>query len=86
MNAHVLTDRGTYLSMRDKIDLTVLVEGDPVLYNPYSIIAVNPALHGHVKYEEAMRLIAWITSPAGQDIVRSFKKFGGILFYPDAIP
>ena len=86
MEGYTISDRATYLSMRDKIEISVLVEGDPVLYNPYSIIAVNPAVHSHVKYEEAMRLVAFITSSVGQDIIRNFTRFGEKLFYPDAIP
>ena len=53
---------------------------------PYSIIAVNPDRHGHVEYIEAMRLIAWITSPEGQAMIGAFRKEGEILFHPTAVP
>ena len=70
---YVLSDRGTYLSYKDKIDLEILSEGDPLLFNPYGIIAVNPAIHPHVKYMEAMQLIAWMTSVEGQKIIGEYK-------------
>jgi tungstate transport system substrate-binding protein len=79
---YVLADRGTYIAYRDKLTLDVLCEGDPVLHNPYGIIAVNPARHPHVRYMEAMMLIAWVTSPEGQRIIERFKSGGELLFYP----
>jgi len=86
LEAYTLSDRGTWLSMRDKVDLKLLFEGDPALYNPYSVIVVNPAKYPHVKYDEAMELVAWLTSVEGQDIIRSFTSGGEVLFHPDAIP
>ena len=72
--AYTLADRGTYLAFSEKINLKVLLEGDPILYNPYGIIAVNPAKFSHVNYTMAMALIGWVTSPQGQHII---KEFGG---------
>ncbi|MGA1796467.1 MAG: substrate-binding domain-containing protein [bacterium] len=88
MNAYTLTDRGTYLAYKEKITLPILVEGDPVLFNPYGIIAVNPARHPQVSYVLAMAYIGWVTSPEGQRIIREFGKetFGQPLFIPVAIP
>jgi len=83
--AYVLCDRGTFLAYKDKIDLIILSEGDPLLFNPYGIMAVNPARYPHVKYIEAMQLIAWVTSVDGQKIIREYKKEGEILFHPMAI-
>jgi tungstate transport system substrate-binding protein len=83
---YVLADRGTYLATKDKIELVILSEGDPRLFNPYGIIAVNPAVHPHVKYMEAMQLIAWMTSIEGQKIIGEYKQQGEVLFFPDAIP
>ena len=80
--AYTLADRGTYLAYSGKIDLPILSEGDPLLYNPYGIIAVNPARHPHVKYVQAMALIGWVTSPEGQRIIGGYKRFGKILFHP----
>jgi len=85
MQAYTLADRGTYLSMKSTISLEVLVEGDPQLFNPYGVIAVNPAKHPHVNYQGAMRFITWITSPEGQNIIGAFQKEGQVLFYPDAL-
>ena len=85
MNGYTIADRGTYIAMMDSIDLKVLVEGDPILFNPYGIIAVNPSLHPHVKYEAAMLLIAYFTSIEGQRAIDNFTKNGQQLFYPDAV-
>lgn len=84
--AYTLADRGTCVAYRAKEDLEVLVEGDPALYNPYAIIAVNPAKHPHVKYIAAMELIAWVTSPEGQKIIAEFEQNGARLFHPTAVP
>lgn len=79
---YTLTDRGTYLAYRDKMELDVLCEGDEALYNPYSIISVNPLRHPHVKYMQSMMLIAWITSPEGREIISGFKVGTDRLFHP----
>lgn len=83
--AYTLTDRGTWLAIRDKLDLAILFEGDPVLFNQYGVMAVNPQKHKHVKYKEAMQFINWIISKEGQAAIASFKdKFGNQLFIPNA--
>jgi len=84
--AYTLSDRGTYLAYRSKIGLVIISESDPTLYNPYGVIAVNPARHPHVNYVKAMALIGWLTSPECQRMIAQFKKGGEILFHPDAIP
>ena len=83
--AYVLCDRGTFIAYKNKIELVILSEGDPLLFNPYGIMAVNPDLYPHVKYMEAMQLIAWVTSVEGQKIIREYKIAGEKLFYPVAI-
>ena len=83
--AYTLSDRGTYLAYKTKIDLVVISEGDPDLHNPYGVIAVNPAKHLHVKYIKAMALIGWLTSPECQNMIAGFKKGGEVLFHPDVI-
>ena len=85
LEAYTLSDRGTYLSMMDKIDLVILAEGDSRLFNPYGIIAVNPDLHEDANYEGALSLITFLTSDTGQTIIRNFRKRGEQLFYPDVI-
>jgi len=88
--AYTITDRGTYLVFfkGKKINLPVLFEGDPILFNPYGIIAVNPAKYPHVDYIKAMALIGWVTSQHGQKIIKDFGKgeFGQPLFIPVAVP
>lgn len=84
VQGYTMTDRGTWLAMKDKLDLEVLVEGDPLLFNPYGVIAVNPQLHGNADFEGAMAFINFLTGPKGQAIIRNFKKNGEQLFYPDA--
>jgi len=82
---YTIADRGTYLSMKDNIELSICFEGDNHLYNPYGIIAVNPANIPSVKYFEAMSFIAWITSIEGQNLIRNYQVDEEQLFYPDAI-
>jgi tungstate transport system substrate-binding protein len=84
--AYTISDRGTYLAYKGKIELKILVEGDATrLANPYGIIAVNPAKHPHANYVYAMALIGWVTSVEGQKIIAGYKRFGEPLFYPTAI-
>ncbi len=85
VQGYTLTDRGTWLAMKDNLDLAVLVEGDPVLFNPYGVIAVNPELHSHVNYEGAMKFVDFLTSETGQNVIKNFQKNGEQLFYPDAL-
>ena len=84
MGAYVLADRGTWLSFKNRADLAVLVQGDERLFNPYGVIAVNPAKHPHVKVKEAQRFIDWVTSPAGQVHIAAYKIGGEQLFFPSA--
>jgi len=84
--AYTLSDRGTYLTYKQRGDLGIIVQGDPVLFNPYTITAVNPAKHAHTKYIEAMQLIAWFTSPEGQKLIGDYKQEGEVLFHPTAVP
>jgi tungstate transport system substrate-binding protein len=82
--AYCLADRGTYVAYRDKIGLKILREGDKQLLNPYGIIAVNPEKHKDVKYDEAMKLVEWVTSEEGQKIIGEYKVHGEVLFHPSA--
>jgi tungstate transport system substrate-binding protein len=85
IGAYALTDRGTWLAYKGRLQARVLVQGDQRLHNPYAIIAVNPARFTDSAYEEAMQLIAWMTSPAGQAIIREFRVGDEVLFRPLAI-
>lgn len=84
LQAYTLTDRATYAAYRQKTGLTVAVEGDPKMFNPYGIIAVNPAKHKGANYKGAMQLIEWITSPAGQKKIAAFRVGGQQLFFPSS--
>lgn len=84
MRAYTLTDRGTYISYRDRVSLPILVEGDARMFNPYGIIAVNPKKYPDVNYKGATALINWITSKEGQQLIASFKVNGEQLFVPSA--
>jgi tungstate transport system substrate-binding protein len=82
--AYVLTDRGTWLSFKNRADLTVLVEGDTRLFNQYGVMAVNPAKHPHVKLDLAQKFVDWVISPAGQAAVAAYKINNEQLFFPNA--
>lgn len=84
MQAYTLTDRATYLAYRAKTGLVILLEGDPRMFNPYGIIAVNPAKYPDINYKGAMRLIDWITSPQGQRMIAAFRIDGQTVFFPSA--
>ena len=85
--AYTLTDRGTWLATKDKdkLEMVVVLEGDPVLFNQYGVMAVNPEKHQQVKYKEAMAFVDWLISPEGQKAIGDFKdKHGNQLFTPNA--
>ncbi|TVP69894.1 MAG: sulfate transporter [Rhodobacteraceae bacterium] len=82
--AYALTDRGTWLSFENRGDLDIVFEGDPVLFNPYGIILVNPQKHAHIKAEQSQAFIDWIISDAGQAAIASFEVGGKQLFFPRA--
>jgi tungstate transport system substrate-binding protein len=84
MRAYTLTDRGTYIAYRDRIDLPILVKGDKRMFNPYGMMAVNPKKYPDINYDGAMALINWMTSKEGQNLIASFKVGGEQLFTPDA--
>ena len=88
--AYTLADRGTYLSMQNKIGLTIHVQGPlkggpVILKNPYGVMAVNPAKHDNVNYQAAMAYIGFLTSPQGQGMIESYTGNGQQLFFPNAI-
>jgi tungstate transport system substrate-binding protein len=80
--SYVLTDRGTFLAFGGKVDLKVLVDGDPALRNPYGAILVNPEKHPHVKVDLARKLLDYLTSPEGQAKIAAFRVDGKVLFHP----
>lgn len=84
LGGYTLSDRGTWLSFKNRQDLAIVFAGDSRMFNPYGVIVVNPARHPHVKKEAALRFIDWITSPAGQSTIASYKVNGEELFFPSA--
>jgi tungstate transport system substrate-binding protein len=86
LGAYTMTDRGTWLAYQSKANLALLYQGDPPLFNPYGIIAVNPDKHKHVNHAGAESLISWLTSTKGQRLIGEFKVQGEQLFIPNARP
>jgi ABC-type tungstate transport system, permease component len=89
-SAYTLSDRGTFISQRSEIDLTILVqgpiEGGPeILSNPYGVMAVNPGVHENTNYDLAMAYIGWITSPGAQEAISEYQMEGEQLFFPEAV-
>jgi tungstate transport system substrate-binding protein len=83
-NAYVLSDRGTWLSFKNRGDLTISVQGDKRLFNQYGVMLVTPAKHPHVKKEFGQAFIDWLISPEGQKAIADHKINGKQLFYPNA--
>ena len=83
-SAYVLADRGTWLSFKNRGDLSILVEGDKGLFNQYGVMVVNPAKHPHVKQAQAQAFADWLTGPAGQATIAEYKINGEQLFFPNA--
>jgi tungstate transport system substrate-binding protein len=81
LGAYVLADRATWASFQNPRGLAVLVEGDPVLRNPYGVIVVNPQRHPHVKAELAGRFADWLTSAEGRGAIESFQVGGKQVFF-----
>ena len=84
MNAYALSDRGTWLSFKNRGDLTIVVEGDKRLFNQYGVMLVNPAKHPHVKKALGNEFIHWLISPEGQKTIADYKINGQQLFFPNA--
>ena len=84
MNAYAFTDRGTWLSFKNRGDLVIVVEGDQRLFNQYGIMLVNPAKHAHVKKDLGQAFIDWVISPEGQKVIADYKIGADQLFFPNA--
>jgi tungstate transport system substrate-binding protein len=85
--AYTLSDRATFLARtKEGIDLEILVEGDPALFNPYGAIVVNPDKNPEIKADLANKFVDWIISPETQELIGKFgvEEFGQQLFVPDA--
>jgi tungstate transport system substrate-binding protein len=84
LEAYTLSDRGTWISFKNRGRLTIVVEGDPRLFNQYGVIAVNPAKHPHVKASDAQAFTEWLISDQGQQAIADFRIEGQQLFFPNA--
>jgi tungstate transport system substrate-binding protein len=84
MNAYVLSDRGTWLSFKNRGNLDIAVEGDQRLFNQYGVMLVNPEKHPHVKKEWGQAFVDWLISPEGQKAIADYKIEGKQLFFPNA--
>jgi len=86
--AYTLADRGTYyafaLADPARTDLAILCQGDAALFNPYGVIAVNPAKHAHVNFRLAKTYIEWLTSADVQKRIGEYRIRGKVLFHPNA--
>jgi len=84
MGAYVLSDRGTWISFKNKGDLAIVVEGDKRLFNQYGVMLVNPQKFPHVKKELGQAFVDWLISKEGQAAIANYKIEGQQLFFPDA--
>jgi tungstate transport system substrate-binding protein len=84
MNGYVLSDRGTWISFKNRGDLEIAVEGDKRLFNQYGVMLVNPAKYPTVKKELGQTFVDWLVSPEGQAAIANYKIDGQQLFFPDA--
>src|SRR4030042_1820634 len=86
--AYTLADRGTYYNYKygrgEGLDLEILCEGDPDLFNPYGIIPVSPEKFPQVKFKQADRFARWLVSPRAQALIANYKIEGRQAFFPDA--
>jgi tungstate transport system substrate-binding protein len=83
-NAYVLSDRGTWISFKNKGELDIVVEGDKRLFNQYGVMLVHPEKHPNVKKDLGQQFIDWLVSPEGQKAIANYKINGEQLFYPNA--
>lgn len=84
MDAYLLSDRGTWLSFKNRGDLDIAVESDQRLFNQYGVMLVNPDKHPHVKKEWGQAFIDWLISPEGQKAIADYEIGGKQLFFPNA--
>jgi len=86
MMGYTLSDRGTYLSMKDDLDLVIVTEGDERMFNQYGVIAVNPDKNDQINAEGAQAFVEWILSDETQELIKQFgvDEYGEPLFIPNA--
>ncbi len=84
VGGYALTDRATWLKFANKGDMAIVVEGDPVLFNQYGVILVNPAKHAHVKVDDGQAFVDWLVSDAGQQAIDAYRLEGQQAFFANA--
>ncbi|HSF32185.1 MAG TPA: substrate-binding domain-containing protein [Candidatus Tectomicrobia bacterium] len=84
LDGYSLSDRGTWISFKNKARLAIAVQGDSRLFNQYGVILVNPAKHRHVKATDGQAFIDWLISERGQQAIAEFRVEGQPLFFPNA--
>jgi tungstate transport system substrate-binding protein len=84
MNAYILSDRGTWISFKNRGELAIAVEGDKRLFNQYGVMLVNPAKHPNVKKDLGQAFVDWVISPEGQTTIAEYRIGGQQLFFPNA--
>jgi tungstate transport system substrate-binding protein len=84
MNAYILSDRGTWISFKNRGELAITVEGDKRLFNQYGVMLVNPARHPNVKKDLGQAFVDWVISPEGQKTIAEYEIGGEQLFFPNA--
>jgi tungstate transport system substrate-binding protein len=84
MNAYILSDRGTWISFKNRGELAIAVEGDKRLFNQYGVMLVNPARHPNVKKDLGQAFVDWVISPEGQKTIAGYEIGGEQLFFPNA--
>jgi len=85
LNAYILSDRPTWLTFGNKGDLSLLFSGDQVLFNPYSLLPVNPERHPHVNADAVTKLEDWLAGPRGKEVIESYTFDGQPLFVHSAV-
>lgn len=84
MNAYILADRASWLKFKNKGSLKLLFSGDPLLFNQYAFLPIDPARHPHAKNDLANQLETWLTGKKGQQMIADYTLEGEILFTPNA--
>src|SRR3954471_7060981 len=83
-NAYLLSDRGTWLSFKNRGELAILTEGDRRLFNQYGVMLVNPAKHAGVKVKEGQAFVDWLVSAEGQKKIGDYKGGSEPLFFANS--
>jgi len=80
MDAYIMSDRASWLNFGNKGDLALIYAGDPVLFNQYAYLPVNPEKHAHVQHDLALKLEGWLVSDTAKALINDYKINGETLF------